>query len=221
MNLWWKGTRSATRIEVMANPSARSPLAPLLALLSALLLSFSAGPGSAQPEALSASDGEPTAASAAQPSRPRPPDARESRLSGVLAARRQIEADLLARQKALGSDGARGREEEIEAEIRVLSEELADLNRNFSELASGVDPISIELDQVPEELNLMREVRDLLGPLVNELKRATSRPREIDRLRTEISELASGSVKSRAQSIDWPRSRPPSSVAASGCRSMI
>lgn len=117
--------------------------------------------------------------------------AREASLAGVLAARRQIEADLLERQAALRSDASRGREAEIEGEIRELSDELSSLNRNFSELAAGVDPGSIEVNQSPAEINLTSEVRDLLGPLVNELKRATSRPREIDRLRTEIAESGS------------------------------
>lgn len=113
---------------------------------------------------------------------------REIGLTRVLAARRQIEADLEALQSELRSDASRGREAEIEGEIRTLSAELAELNRNFAELAAGVDPASVDADQSPEELELSREVRDLLGPLVNELKRATSRPREIDRLRTEIAE---------------------------------
>ncbi|MCR9093194.1 MAG: hypothetical protein NXI30_03165 [bacterium] len=117
------------------------------------------------------------------------PGARERGLARVLESRAQIEADLRALQASLGADSARGREEEIEAEIRALSDELSSLNRNFSELAAGVDPSSIDAEQAPAELNLGEEVRELLGPLVNELKRATSRPREIDRLRTEISEL--------------------------------
>ena len=121
--------------------------------------------------------------------RPRSIGAREASLAAVLAARRQIEADLRERQTLLQSDAARGRERVIEDEIQILSNELEELSRNFSELAAGVDPASIESDDGGEDLNLAREVRDLLGPLVNELKRATSRPREIDRLRTEISEL--------------------------------
>ena len=113
----------------------------------------------------------------------------EKSLARVLLAIRQLETELRARQTALRSDAARGREDEIEGEVRMLSRELGDLTRSFSELASGVDPVSIEPDQPDAELELTREVRDLLGPLVNELKRATSRPREIDRLRTEISKL--------------------------------
>ncbi len=120
---------------------------------------------------------------------PERPNAREASLAGVLAARRRLEEELLDRQALLGSDAARGREGAIEAEIRALSDELTELDRNFSELAAGVDPVSIEDEESPEQLNLTNEVRTLLAPLINELKRATSRPREIDRLRTEIAQL--------------------------------
>lgn len=124
-----------------------------------------------------------------EPTDPKELSDREASLASVLAARQQLEADLLARQAALDSSAARGREAAIEEEIRALSDKAAALDRNFSELAAGIDPTSVELSRAPLELNLSSEVRDLLGPLVNELKRATSRPREIDRLRTEISDL--------------------------------
>jgi hypothetical protein len=189
----------------MANPSARC----LASVLLTFLLLSSAGPIAAQ-EATGSTTGSQSAATengstgvpgalhgeaalgaTAPPesTSPKKPSAREKSLAGVLAARRQIEADLLDRQRELVSDAALGRNAEIEGEIRMLAEEAAELARNFSELAAGVDPDSIELNPGALELNLANEVRDLLGPLVNELKRATSRPREIDRLRTEISEL--------------------------------
>jgi uncharacterized membrane protein YbaN (DUF454 family) len=193
----------------MPNPIDPRVARTLVALLAALLLlaeaatptvtwaaddsagvesESAAAEGGESPSDGDASDETTETTEAAEESGPRITP-REASLSGVLAARRQIEADLLERQKVLVSDSARGRELEIEAEIRALSDELGSLNRNFSELAAGVDPISIESDQAQEQLNLTSEVRELLGPLVNELKRATSRPREIDRLRTEISEL--------------------------------
>ena len=180
----------------MANSTPHFLLSPALALVL-----FPVGPGTAQGPGSSVSskstDAIAIAADSPNDSRspladpgnadaqPRLPNAREASLSGVLQTRRQIEADLLPRQQALSSAGALGRE----AEMQALSNQLSELNRNFSELAAGVDPVSIELDQTPQELNLTSEVRDLLGPLVNELKRATSRPREIDRLRIEIAEL--------------------------------
>lgn len=185
----------------MPNPIDRCSRSGLVALVAACFLFANAvaigvaraeddpagAPGMAAESATPAAAAEAEAEAETPPARSVTP--REASLSGVLTARRQIEAELLERQQALGAESARGREAEIEAEIRALSEQLASLNRNFSELASGVDPVSIEGDQTQQQINLASEVRELLGPLVNELKRATSRPREIDRLRTEISEL--------------------------------
>ena len=103
--------------------------------------------------------------------------AREGSLSAVLAARRQVESDLRELQAELRSDAARGRESEIERQIRARSDDLTSLARSFSELATGVDPLSLEVDPEPSGFELSREVRVLLAPLINELKRATSRPR--------------------------------------------
>jgi len=104
----------------------------------------------------------------------------EANLADVLLAKTRLEADLVALQAELRSDRARGREEELVRDIRQLAQEQLELDRSFSALASGFDPAGIALDHEPATLNLTDELRDLLGPLVNELKRATSRPREID-----------------------------------------
>ena len=53
-------------------------------------------------------------------------------------------------------------------EVRSLSQQLYGLEANFNEIASGA------------------ELRELLGPLINGLKQLTSRPREINRLHTDI-----------------------------------
>lgn len=120
---------------------------------------------------------------------PPPPRTHESSLAEVLEARKRIDADLRALQAELGTDDALGREDELERQIQALAKSRSELERNFSELASGFDPEMIAGGQQTESLSLSDEIRELLSPLVNELKRATSRPREIDRLRTEISQL--------------------------------
>ena len=114
---------------------------------------------------------------------------REASLVAVLAARHQVEADLHALQAELQAAAARGRETELERKIQARAADLTGLSRSFSELATGVDPLSLDSDPEPTQFELGRELRVLLSPLINELKRATSRPREIDRLRTEIADL--------------------------------
>jgi hypothetical protein len=107
-------------------------------------------------------------------------------LASILQSRRALGAQLIALQAELESDAARGREQEIRAEIREVSDKLATLSHSFSELAAEIDPEAFSQRDQPADINLTGEIRELLGPLVNELKRATSRPREIDRLRTRI-----------------------------------
>ena len=127
--------------------------------------------------------------------------AREASLVAILASIRQAEADLRALRTQLDSATARGREAELERQVRTRAAELEKLSRNFSELATGVDPLSLAGDADPVSFDLTREIRELLSPLINELKRATSRPREIDRLRTEVAELE-GEIQTVARALD-------------------
>lgn len=113
-------------------------------------------------------------------------DRKARSLLGLLASRRSLMDELAALQAALDTEAARGREDAIRAEIQAVVDKLADLDRSFSELSAGLDPGSFGNEETGTGFDLASELRELLGPLVNELKRATSRPREIDRLRTEI-----------------------------------
>jgi small-conductance mechanosensitive channel len=165
-----------------------------LALPSPLVAQSSSAPEAARSDA-DASETAPNAppSEAAAPQPPVVPRAtrraREASLVAILSARRQAESDLRALQTELRSDAAKGREAELERQVRARASDLERLSRSFSELATGVDPLSLEAETEQPPFELGREVRILLSPLINELKRATSRPREIDRLRTEVADL--------------------------------
>ena len=51
----------------------------------------------------------------------------------------RLREDLRERQEELESESGRGRETEILGEIREFSAKLSELERNFSEIAAGVD----------------------------------------------------------------------------------
>jgi hypothetical protein len=108
-------------------------------------------------------------------------------LLGVIDAKKRALLELEELQEELASDRGRGREPELIAEIQVVGEQIDELDRNFSEISAGFDPRVFDAPQ-DEPVDFSREIRDLLGPLVHELRRMTSRPREIDRLRSSISE---------------------------------
>jgi len=124
--------------------------------------------------------------------------ARKARsLLGILGSRSALNAELAALQAELDTGSARGREDAILDEIRNITEKLEDLDRSFSELSAELDPGAFADAEDPTAFDLGGELRELLGPLVNELKRFTSRPREMDRLRTEI-----GQIRDRIETID-------------------
>jgi len=109
-------------------------------------------------------------------------------LSDILRTQEQLRSDRQRRQLELGTDAARGREDQLRAEIREISGALAQLDAAFTQIASEVDPRGFSREEAERPVELSQELRELLAPLVSELKRATQRPREIDRLRTEIAD---------------------------------
>ncbi len=128
----------------------------------------------------------------------------ESRLRSlvnIVRTEEQLVADRRRLQTELVSEAGRGREDQLRASIRQISDAITQLEQAFATIAAEVDPIVLEDEPEVEELQLTDEVKELLAPLVSELKRATARPREIDRLRTEIGEL-SGRVDTVQRAID-------------------
>ncbi|MFN7956377.1 MAG: hypothetical protein U0610_32015 [bacterium] len=108
-------------------------------------------------------------------------------LISLLRSIRKRESELEQRRNDLANPRYEGRREELEAQIKNIATDLDLLNRRFKELASGVD---LEQETRTElEFDWTKEVKDLLGPAINELKRVTTRPREMDRLRREIDVL--------------------------------
>ncbi len=107
-------------------------------------------------------------------------------LASILQSQGALASELAELQARLETEAARGREAVIREEIGEISAKIEALDYSFSELAAEIDPNDFTDDEEQARLDLGGEIRELLGPLIGELKRATSRPREIDRLRTEI-----------------------------------
>ncbi|MCB0337076.1 MAG: hypothetical protein KDD62_12250, partial [Bdellovibrionales bacterium] len=105
-------------------------------------------------------------------------------LSTVLASRHEVEKDLRAKQALLGTDAARGRENKILSEIAKLQSTIDSLDQNFSVVATTIE--TDEFKEEPKQFSWAREAKELLEPLISEIKRLTSRPREINQLRTDL-----------------------------------
>ena len=88
-------------------------------------------------------------------------------------------------QRVLQSSSGLGREQEIRLQITELSQKLKELNRNFSQLSSDVDFQLFEPDE-QKKIDIQSEIKELAEPLLRELKKMTSHPREVEALKTQI-----------------------------------
>ena len=90
---------------------------------------------------------------------------------------------------------SRGLEVDLEAKVRSQSEKLKKLKNNLSSIASGFDPEGFEGIDEDSQVDLPKEFQELLRPILNEIKRLTNRPRELDRLERRLTNLSEKSKK--------------------------
>ena len=93
-----------------------------------------------------------------------------------------------ALQKVLRSPEGAGREGGLKSQIVELSQRLNELEASFEKVATDVDWSEAKKAEPGEKegLDWNRELRDLLGPVMREVKGMTSRPREMERLRAQL-----------------------------------
>ena len=150
-----------------------------LTLLAALLFSIPlAVPAQSPSVSATADTPEPTPAGTPQ---------REATLANLLASIERAEGEVrelqtrMARAEPLEA-------ERIAAELEGRQSELARLRRSFETVATSIELDEFERDDSPP-LDWSSELKELLGPMINELKRVTTRPRELDRIGRQIEEL--------------------------------
>jgi len=113
----------------------------------------------------------------------------EQHLLQVLKLERSLKKELQEKQEELRSPLATGRQAQIEKEVQEISERLSNIQKDFSELAIGVDVAEVSRDKKGAPFSWSKELQDLLAPLISELRDATSRPREISNLKDKLSSL--------------------------------
>ena len=113
---------------------------------------------------------------------------RQASLIGILNSVGKLEAELRARQEELRSPSGQGRQEEITQQIQEIAGKVDQLRKNFTEIASGVDPDIFTPKGEVSDVDWSKDLREILSPLMHEVRRLTSRPREMDRLNTLIEE---------------------------------
>jgi len=106
-----------------------------------------------------------------------------SALSGIHQSLRSVEArigEIEAAIVARPADRAT-----LGAELELLASRRDALKTDFESIATGIDPGDYDRDLEPD-FTLRDEIDDLLQPILDELKRLTAGPREIESLRSEL-----------------------------------
>lgn len=93
------------------------------------------------------------------------------------------------REVMQGPDGI-GREKELRSRMDELEMKMQVMEGSFERLSAGVSLGTLE-EEKDKGVNWNRELAEFLGPLMNEVKKMTSRPRKIEALRNETAQYES------------------------------
>lgn len=93
--------------------------------------------------------------------------------------------DAISRQEAAPTEEAKAR---IEEEIKDIEANLDKLGLYFEAVATGVDMEAYN-QSLHTRFDLGAEVQEILGPIIHEMRKMTTRPRELERLRNEVEYL--------------------------------
>lgn len=128
---------------------------------------------------------------AQQPEAPAAPPAENgtvATLAAALQSRRLLHEQLAEAEKALAAARTDTQRASLNADREALAGRLATVEQTFAQIAAGVD-LGAFAPKPPQSFDLGSEARDILAPLLRELKSLTARPREMDRLRSEQAAL--------------------------------
>ncbi len=113
---------------------------------------------------------------------------RTESLETILRSIRSLNRELSSKQDEMRSLAGEGRRDEITRQIEGIVERVNQLEANFQEIASGIDPDAFVAKHDTTTVDWSKDLQEILSPVVNEVRRLTRRPREIDRLRSGIEE---------------------------------
>jgi predicted nucleic acid-binding Zn-ribbon protein len=127
-------------------------------------------------------------------------------LQKILLSKQALQKKLSEDEKDLKKEKTEAGQEAIRSEIQEISSRIQDLDSDFESIVSGVDPA--EFSVVTENVDWQQELRDLLSPILEEMKRMTARPREMEALRKQVAlyrkriNLTDNAIKNIQQHID-------------------
>lgn len=101
---------------------------------------------------------------------------------------KQLDDELRAEREHLKAKLSPDEKERAEAHVRELGQKRGELLKNLEFVVTGFDPLTFTAD-TDETMDLQAETRELLLPIVQELKQITASPRETESLRRRVALL--------------------------------
>ncbi|MFH0926209.1 MAG: hypothetical protein V1872_11390 [bacterium] len=114
-------------------------------------------------------------------------------LQSILESISTLKEEISEKEYILKGAISKKEQQELENEIGDLKSNLRLLEENFSEIAAGVD-LGLFEKEPSMEFDLAQQVKEILMPVFDEIRKVTARPREIDRLRREVSDTKEKSL---------------------------
>jgi len=105
-------------------------------------------------------------------------------LSAILRSMDAVQNQIKDKDKESQAAQTQNKKIRIENQRNELAAHLDVLRKNFEEIATGVDMEAFAA-RPREDFEWTKEVQDILGPILHEIKGMTARPREIEKLRSE------------------------------------
>lgn len=109
----------------------------------------------------------------------------ELTLNGIVRSISSLESEIVAKKKELRARAAKDDKLKVIEEISTLKKKLLAFERDYEEVATGVD-LEIFDSAKDQDFKWAAEIQELLGPIIQELKSMTARPRSIEKLRSEV-----------------------------------
>jgi len=106
-------------------------------------------------------------------------------LESLLESIVDVSERIAATQQILQGPRGLGREKRLREKINELSLKLRDMEETFDQLATDVGFLAFE-EKKKVGVDWNQELQELLGPVLREVKKMTSHPRELEKLRAKI-----------------------------------
>lgn len=131
-------------------------------------------------------------------------------LQQIILTKQTLRKKLAEEEKNLKKEKVETQQEAIRVEIQEITSRIQALNSDFESIVSGVD--LAEFSVTTEKIDWQQELRELLSPILEEMKNMTARPRELEALRKQVAqyskrmELTESAVKNIQQHLDHAES---------------